>query len=268
MVDNALRVGLLVPSSNTTMETELPVLLRAHEQVRPGDRFTFHSARMRMQHVTPEALRAMNAETGRAAAELADARVDVVATACLVAIMAQGNGHHATAEHEIRATLEDCGLSIPVVSSAGALVQALHALRAARVAMITPYMRPLTTLVADYVTDAGITVCDTVSLEVSDNVSVGRLDPNGLREHWRTLDLDGCDALVLSACVQMPSLQVVEEIEAAAGIPIVTAATATAWSILTALALDPIAPGGGTLLAGDTRADAPLASGRASGPAG
>ena len=65
------RIGLLVPSSNTTMETEVPALLRARERARPEDTFSFHSARLRMEDVTPEGLRAMNEETGRATAELA-----------------------------------------------------------------------------------------------------------------------------------------------------------------------------------------------------
>ncbi|WP_269204695.1 hypothetical protein [Motilibacter deserti] len=39
------RVGLLVPSSNTTMETELPELFARREQLAP-ERFSFHSARM------------------------------------------------------------------------------------------------------------------------------------------------------------------------------------------------------------------------------
>jgi maleate isomerase len=57
------RIGMLVPSSNTTMETEVPALLRARERERPEDTFTVHSARVRMDEVTPEALRAMNAQT-------------------------------------------------------------------------------------------------------------------------------------------------------------------------------------------------------------
>lgn len=84
------RIGLIVPSSNTTMETEVPALLRE----RPEDQFAIHGARVRMRNVTPEELRAMNAQTERATTELTDMRPSVVATACLVAIMAQGAGHH------------------------------------------------------------------------------------------------------------------------------------------------------------------------------
>lgn len=243
-------IGMIVPSSNLTMETELPRMLRAREDVLPDDRFVFHAARARMQHVTPEQLRAMNAQAQRAAAELADARPDVVATACLVAIMAQGPGYHCTAEDDITAALRAEGSDAPVVSSAGALLSGIAALGATRVAIITPYMEPLTKAVVDYLEDAGVEVVDSLSLQVPDNLAVARLDPADLREHWRRLDLTGADALVLSACVQMPSLPSIEAVQDAAGIPVLSAATATTHRILTGLGLEPRVPGAGALLAG------------------
>ena len=89
------RVGLLVPSSNVTMEIELPALLGQHTEARSP---SFHSARMRMTAVTPAALAAMDAQADRCAAELADAQVDVLAYACLVAVMVQGPGSHRATE--------------------------------------------------------------------------------------------------------------------------------------------------------------------------
>lgn len=251
------RVGLIVPSSNTTMETEVPALLAAHSRVCPADTFSFHSSRARMQQVSAEELRAMNDQVGRCVLELSDARPDIVATACLVAMMAQGRGYHRVAEAEITEIARGQGLDIPVISSAGALVNALAALGARRVALVAPYVESLTALVVDYLEGEGLAVADTVSLCVDDNVAVGRLDPADLREHWKRLDLAGCEALVLSACVQMPSLAAVEPVEQAAGMPVVTAATATAWSILDALGLEPVAPGGGHLLGG-TAASRPV----------
>jgi maleate isomerase len=242
------RVGMLVPSSNTTMETEVPALLRARERERPEETFTFHSARLRMEDVTPETLRAMNAQTERATTELADMRPDVVASACLVAIMAQGPKHHLAAEAEIESTLEREGAFAPVVSSAGALVAALQELGARRIGIVTPYLEELTGLVVEYIEDAGIEVADAVSLGVPDNRAVAALDPQGLKEHWKRLDLRDCDALVLSACVQMPSLPVLEEVERESGLPTLSAATATTWSILRALELDAVGPGAGALL--------------------
>jgi maleate isomerase len=40
------RIGLIVPSSNTTMETELPEMFARRAAV-TGERFTFHSSRAR-----------------------------------------------------------------------------------------------------------------------------------------------------------------------------------------------------------------------------
>ena len=75
MTVRTFRVGQIVPSSNTTMETEIPAILRAREAVFPHERFTFHSSRMRMKKVTKEELQAMDRDSDRCAAELADARM-------------------------------------------------------------------------------------------------------------------------------------------------------------------------------------------------
>ena len=45
------RIGLIVPSSNVTMEAELPVLL-ARNGAADGRRFSFHSARMLISSTT------------------------------------------------------------------------------------------------------------------------------------------------------------------------------------------------------------------------
>jgi maleate isomerase len=243
-------VGMIVPSSNLTMETELPRMLAARSVEIPEDRFVFHAARARMQHVTPEQLRLMNDQAERAAAELADARPDVVATACLVAIMAQGPGFHCSAEDAVTSVLRSEGSDAPVISSAGALLSGIAALGARRVAIVTPYMKPLTAAVVEYLEDAGIEVVDALSLEVPDNLAVARLDPADLRSHWRRLSLAGADALVLSACVQMPSLASIAPVEADAGLPVLSAATATTFRILSSLGLATRVPDAGHLLSG------------------
>jgi maleate isomerase len=243
------RIGLIVPSSNTTMETELPELFRRRREIAP-ERFTFHSSRVRLQHVTKEELEKMVAGSDRCAAELADARVDVMAYACLVAIMTQGPGYHEQAERRLAAVAAEHGAPVPIVSSAGALVRGIRALGVSRVAIVAPYLRPLTQLVAEYIEDAGVEVVDSVSLEIADNLDVGRHDPLLLPEIARRLDLGDAEAVVLSACVQMPSLPAIEEAEQTLGLPVLSAAVATAWEVLDRLGLEPVVPGAGRLLAG------------------
>jgi maleate isomerase len=243
------RIGLIVPSSNTTMETELPAML-ARRSALTGERFTFHSSRARLQRVTPEELARMVDDGERCAAEVADAGVDVVAYACLVALMAQGPGFHAVAERRLGSAMAAAGCEAPVVTSAGALVDAIGALGARRVAILAPYLRPVTELVLAYIEDAGIEVVDSISLEVADNRAVGRIDPRSLLDHLERLDTSRADAVVLSACVQCPSLPAIPAAEARCGRPVLSAATATAFRVLQELGLDPAVPEAGALLAG------------------
>ena len=244
------RVGLIVPSSNTTMETEIPAMLREREGLLPHERFTFHSSRMRMKEVTKEQLEAMDRDSDRCAIELSDARVDVMGYACLVAIMSMGLGYHRQSQQRLQQVAADNGDAAQVTTSAGALVEGLQALGARRVSIIAPYMKPLTRLVIGYLENEGIEVVDSLSLEIHDNLAVGARDPRAPAELWKQLDLRGADAIVASACVQMPSLASVPLIEQASGLPVVSSAVCTTWSLLKHLGLERRVPGAGTLLSG------------------
>ncbi len=249
MATRVYRIGQIVPSSNTTMETEIPAMLRAREAVEP-ERFTFHSSRMRMQKVTKEELAAMDAASDRCAGELADARVDVLGYACLVAIMSMGKGYHCRSQRRLEEVTAREGHAVPVVTSAGALVDGLKALGAKKIALVTPYLKPLTCLVAEYLEAESFEIVDTISLEIADNVAVGRRDPMALVKIYKNLKLDGADALVLSSCVQMPSLEAIPIVEKECGIPVVSAAVCTTHQMLKMLGLKTLVPDAGALLTG------------------
>lgn len=230
------------------METEIPALLRARESIR-DERFTFHSSRMRMQHVEKSQLAAMDAQSLRCAAELSDARMDVMAYACLVAIMATGLGYHCVSEQKLADVARQEGGACPVITSAGALIDAIHALGAKRVSIMTPYMRPLTDLVVAYIEDQGIEVVDSLAFEIPDNLDVGARDAMLLLKDVERLNVDGADLVIGSACVQMPSLAAIEPLQDKLGKPVISAAISTVWKMLRSLDLEPVAPGGGKLLA-------------------
>ncbi|MDV5227091.1 Asp/Glu racemase [Providencia manganoxydans] len=242
------RIGQIVPSSNTTMETEIPAILRAREALFP-ERFTFHSSRMRMKKVTKEELEKMDADSDRCAIELSDAAVDVLGYACLVAIMSMGKGYHRVSEKRLHQRTIDNGHMAPVVTSAGALVDGLHAVGAKRVSILTPYMKPLTQLVIDYIENEGIEVVDSISLEIPDNLDVGRQDPLAPVEITKKLNTN-VDVIVASACVQMPSLPSVQLIEDRVGLPVLSSSVATTYMMLKKLGLDTRVDGFGSLLSG------------------
>jgi maleate isomerase len=113
---------------------------------------------MRMHRVTREELKAMNREGLRCAAELADARVDVTNTACLVAIMAMGPGYHC------KTTITDRGRHASIIG-------------AKRIALLAPYMCARCDLVVQYIENESVEVGDSIAVEIRDNLEVGRIDP-------------------------------------------------------------------------------------------
>jgi maleate isomerase len=119
-----------------------------------------------------------------------------------------------------------------VVTSAGALVDGLKTLGAKKVAILTPYMKPLTQLVIDYIQHQGIEVVDSLSLEIPDNLEVGRQDPRAPIELTKKLNTANADAIVASACVQMPSLASIQAIEDRTGLPVMSSAVATTHQML------------------------------------
>jgi maleate isomerase len=241
------RVGLVVPSSNVTVETELPRLLGGH----PSATFSFHSTRMRMHTVSEEELRAMDGQRERCLDEIADASVDAVLYACLVALMAKGSGQHQRTETAVRAHFGQRGAAPLISSSAGALVAALRALDARRIGLVMPYVQPIARLVVDYLAAEDFDVVAWTALEVADNAEVACIPGERVRSAARGLDLGSSDALVISACVQMPSLNLVADAERELGLPVLSAATAGAFAILDGLALPIDLPGAGQLLARD-----------------
>ncbi|MEV0364654.1 maleate cis-trans isomerase family protein [Nocardia fusca] len=250
------RIGLVVPSSNVTVETEMPALLQRHRHAT----FSFHTTRMRMHTVSPEELRAMNGQRERCVDEIGDAGVDAILYACLVALMVPGHsdgvGEHERTEEAVAAQLADRGLAPHVTSSAGALVHTLRASGLTRVGLVMPYLRPLAELVVAYLEAEGIVVTDWRALEVADNAEVGCIPGDRVLEAARSLDLTGADALVLSACVQMPSLPLIQAAEAEFALPVLSAATAGAFTLLDRLGLPIDLPDAGRLLTRDAKVGA------------
>jgi maleate isomerase len=227
------------------METEIPRMLRARED---GDYFTFHSSRMRMKRVSAEELAAMNKEGLRCAAELADARVDVLSTACLVAIMAQGFGYHRQVEEDFRKVVAEAGARSKVMTSAGALVYGLKKLGARKVSLLAPYMKPLTDKVVAYIENEGVEVVDRICFEIADNLEVGRRDPMRLLEDVKRLNIANVDAVVLSACVQMQSLPALDPAQRMLGLPVTSTSACTVRNMLDLLELEPVVPAAGAVL--------------------
>ncbi|WP_454732900.1 MULTISPECIES: maleate cis-trans isomerase family protein [Cupriavidus] len=245
------RIGQIVPSSNITMEREVPAIFAGRMQALP-ERFSFHASRVRMHRVVAEELARMNQDMGRCALELADARVDVMSTACLVATMCMGKGYHRRVVEDLLAALEDVPYQPAIMTSAGALVEELKDFGARRISLLAPYSDALTRTVVEYVESEGIEVKDVLNFSILDNLAVGERDPMQLLEDVKRLDTAGVDTVVLSACVQMPSLPAIEPAQRALGIPVTSTAVCTARQMMRRLGIEAVAPDAGAYLGSRT----------------
>ena len=71
-----------------------------------------------------------------------------------------------------------------------------------------------------------------------------------LLEIYKQLDLTGIDVLVVSACVQMPSLEAIDQIQKEIGIPVTSAAVCTTYEMMKKLGIKAKSAIGGELLNG------------------
>jgi maleate isomerase len=188
-----------------------------------------------MINVTHEELQRMNADSERCARELADAGVNVLAHACLVATMTMGLGAHKAMEQTLVAAMAQEGLTAPAISSAGALIRTLKRLRAKRIAFVAPYLPALTKVVSNYFSSEGFEVVNYIALGVQNNLDVANLDQTELTDHVLKLEVDGVDTVIASACVQMPSILAMKSLNLKMKTPIISASLCTALEIAAAL---------------------------------
>ena len=235
------RLGLVVPSSNTTAEPEIEAYTPAAVSV--------HGARMSLESVTADALDSMAADAEQAATLLGHADVDAVAYACTTGSLLHGPGFDAELEETIATAA-----GAPAVATALSVDRALSALGARRIAVATPYVEDLDERERDYLEAAGYEVVAMDGRGLAENTAIGALRPGDAYRQARAVveraeeqqesDQDGnpIDAVFIS-CTNYRTLPVVETLEADLGVPVVTSNLATLWDVTRAAGISIDGPG-------------------------
>ncbi|AMM34463.1 hypothetical protein SA2016_3806 [Sinomonas atrocyanea] len=212
------RLGILVPSSNSNAESLTAALLTSRGDV------GVHYARFRLPPSLDEMIDA--AVLGAAPDLLADAEPDAVAFHGTSGTWMGLDGDRDLCQRLSERT------DAPATTASLAVVEALRALEASRIAVVFPGPAAILPLIAAEYAEQGLHVIATSSpATVLANPEIARLSRDDIAALMQPAFRPAVDAVV---CVgtNLRSGYLAEELESATGVPVVDSAVATAWQLL------------------------------------
>ena len=219
---NALHVGLMVPANNTTMERELPAWLPA------GSTCKRLGIPRGKGLLTSETLPEYRANALTLARQFADPAIDVVAYGCTAAGFISGPAGDARLQAELGTVTGK-----PVVTVARSMVLALQEAGARDIALVTPYLHAVNDQLKAFLAAGDIRVRRFNSFHARDVDELGRIEaPAVARLARETMD-DSCDALFI-ACSQLPTRDILGDLEREFGRPALSSIQVTAQKALLA----------------------------------
>ena len=215
------RIGLMVPSSNTTVEPEFYRAL-------PRE-VTLHTARLYLTRIAPESILQMVEDMERQAKLLASADVDVIVLGATAPSFLKGLGYDRELIGKIEAATER-----PATTTSTALIQALAHFGAKRVVLGSAYDDKVNGIAKAFLQASGVEVLGMQGLGLVDNLVVGRLAPDTAYEVALRVDRPEADAIVL-ACTNWRTMDAIERIERETGKPVISTSQASIWAALRAI---------------------------------
>jgi maleate isomerase len=235
MGEQRLKVGAIVPSSNTTLEPDFQRALPANASL--------HTARIWLVDTTAEDLAQMNEEAETAARHLGSAAVDAIAYCCTSGSFLGGPGY----DDALLAKLVSAAGGTPTVGTSPAMVEALKLSGIRRVSVVTPYTDAINGRLTVFLEGHGFEVLSMTGQQVVPNLEIGAQTPETIARFAKANLSPNADGLFLS-CTNWRAMEVAEKLEQETGLPVVTSNQATIWATFLALGIRESVAGYGKLL--------------------
>jgi len=215
------RLGVLVPSGNSVAEIELRAML-------PPD-VAMLTTRLALRGSSEVELVAMLSDLDRAAGLLGDAEPDAIAFHCTAVSTFAPHWAGDIARRITAAT------GRPALTTGDAILAALDVLGARRVLLVTPYIQSVHEREIAFLAAHGIAVTGGSHLGVNTNTEMARIPPADIAHQARqaaaAADADAC----FTSCTAIRSAGLIQPLEAALGMPVVTSNQLIVWHALRAL---------------------------------
>jgi maleate isomerase len=228
------RFGVLVPSTNTTVETEYGRLLPATLQV--------HIARIPLLSSGGAQPRSGDADVDYQARLLGHAEVGVIALAQTAASLSADDY-----DDRITKRMSEAA-GVPAITSAKAIGLAVRALGARRIALVAPFPLPTIDRLRHYYTaNHGLEVVASESFSGTDSVVYPTLAQSSARDAITRTDCPEIDMFVVPGG-NFPTVKFISEWEHAVRKPVITTNQATLWAMIQIMRADEKFPDFGRLL--------------------
>ena len=234
------RIGLVVLENDQTVEAELASLW--------PDGVAAFATRIPMEdRVTPETLRAMEARIPEAAGLLPPTLgLDVLGYGCTSASTLIG-------EERVSGALRMAHPDVPNTNPISAVLAALSALDALRVAVVTPYSAEVTAGIVGLLADRGLDVVAAGSFLEESDATVARITEEAVAAAVRRMVAEAestggqrPDAVFVS-CTSLRAFGVAGALEDEVGVPVVSSNLALGWHLLRLAGIDDAVDGLGRL---------------------
>jgi maleate cis-trans isomerase len=213
-----IKTLIVVPENNTTMEPEIAALCPALAPI-PVARVKRPARTLLL-----EDLPAYGEATLAAIEPFAHEKFDLVIYGCTAAGFLGGPAGNTRMVERLR---ERTGAM--VVSTAGAMIDALQSAGVAETAVVTPYLAPVNDGLRAYLESSGISVETLNSFFCKTTKELGEItEEQVLKLALRTVTSQSKSLFV--ACSQLPTLNVVANLRAQLAIPVWSSIQATAWA--------------------------------------
>ena len=237
MAERRKRIGLIVPSSNTSVETDF-------QRAAPPDVF-IHSARMWITEAYIDAIEKMNEEAETCAKYLASAGVDVIAYGCTSGSFLGGPGF----DKKLLQRLTEAAGGIPAVATSAAALEALRLLGIHKLSVTSPYPDPVNEKLRAFFGGSGFEILSLNGQRLIANSDIGAQTPDTIREFTKENLVPEAEGMFLS-CTNWRAMEAVDRLEKETGKPAVTANQATVWAAFRAVGVTEPIKGYGRLMEG------------------
>lgn len=236
MYGSRLRLGLVVPSSNTTVEMEFFGMLPDNVSVHITRVYQPETNDPREKEAT---ILQMFERMDGAARELMSVRPGVIGYACTSGSFIRGaDDDRATCRRLTQVA------GVPFVTASTAVVQALQALNVRRVAVATPYIDTVNQREVAYLSEWGFDVVTIQGLDIVGNLPKGHLPAEASYELALRVDSPQADCVFIS-CTNWRTVENLRNLQRVLAKPVISSNQALMWAMLKAGGL--AEPLGGTI---------------------